>query len=125
MAPYLFTDKILKGEPIIKFGKGTSSRDYTYIADIVEGITQAAKKPFRLEIINLGGNQPIVLNEFINLIERLIGKKGQIKNQSRHPADVKRTYADIRKAKKLLDWQPKTDLETGMKELIKWMKALA
>jgi len=125
MAPYLFTDKILKGKPIIKFGTGTSSRDYTYIADIVEGITQASKKPFRFEVINLGGNQPVVLNEFINLIERLIGKKAKIKSQPRHPADVRRTYADISKAKKLLDWQPETDLETGMKELIKWMKASA
>jgi len=123
MAPYLFTDKILRDKSIIKFGKGTSSRDYTYIADIVEGITQAAKKPFRFEVINLGGNQPIVLNGFINLIERLIGKKAKIKNQPRHPADVRRTYADINKAKRLLDWQPETDLETGMKKLIKWMKA--
>jgi UDP-glucuronate 4-epimerase len=122
MAPYLFTEKILKGKPIIRFGDGSSSRDYTYVGDIVEGIIKAVERPFEFEIINLGNNQPVKLNEFIALIEKLIGKKARIKKQPRHPADVKRTYADINKAKKLLGWQPKTDLETGMRKFIEWYK---
>jgi len=124
MAPYLFTEKILKGKPIIRFGDGSSSRDYTYVADIVEGIIKAVERPFKFEIINLGNNQPVKLNDFIALIEKLIGKKAKIKKQPRHPADVERTYADINKAKKLLNWQPKTDLETGMRKFIEWYKTL-
>ncbi|MFH0943536.1 MAG: GDP-mannose 4,6-dehydratase [Candidatus Beckwithbacteria bacterium] len=122
MAPYLFTKQILNNQPIIKYGDGSSSRDYTYIDDIVEGIVKAIKNPFKFEIINLGNNQPVSLNEFIRIVEELSGKKAVIKQQPRHPADVRQTYADIAKAKKLLNWQPKTDLETGMKRFIEWYK---
>jgi len=122
MAPYIFTSKMLKNEPITRFGKGDSSRDYTYIDDIVKGIMKAIEKPFKFEIINLGNNQPVDLNDFIAMLTKLTGKDARIIEEPRHPADVKRTYADISKAKKLLDWEPETDLETGMKEFIDWFK---
>ena len=122
MAPYIFTRKMLKNETITKFGEGDSSRDYTYIDDIVQGIIKAIEKPFEFEIINLGNNQPVKLNDFIKTLERLIDKKAKIIEKPRHVADVKRTYADISKAKKLLDWEPEIDLETGMKKFIDWFK---
>lgn len=120
MAPFIFTKKILARETITRFGDGSSSRDYTYIDDIASGIMAAINKPFNFEIINLGNNKPIKLNQFIALIEKLTGKKAKIIEKPRHPADVLTTYADIRKAKKLLAWQPKTNLETGMKQFIDW-----
>jgi UDP-glucuronate 4-epimerase len=120
MAPYLFTQKLLAGEAITKFGKGDSSRDYTYIDDIVSGIVAAVNRPLAYEIINLGNHQPVKLNDFISTLESLTGKKAQILSQPRNPADVKTTYADITKAKKLLNWQPKTDLKTGLKNFIDW-----
>lgn len=122
MAPYLFTKNILTGKTITRYGDGSSSRDYTYIDDIVDGLIKAINRPLAYEIINLGNNQPVSLNDFINLIERLTGKTTKIIQKPRHPADVEKTYAGIAKAKKLLGWQPKTDLETGMKQFIDWYK---
>jgi len=120
MAPYLFTKALMKDKTIIKFGDGSSSRDYTYVDDIVAGIIQAIEKPFKFEIFNLGNNNPVSLNDFIALVEKLTDKKAKIEIKDRHPADVPKTYADISKAKKLLNWQPETDLETGMKKFVEW-----
>lgn len=120
MAPYLFTKRVLEGKTITRFGDGSTSRDYTYIEDIVEGIIKAIDHPLAYEIINLGNNQPVKLNDFISVVEKITKKKAKIMEQPRHPADVKQTYADIKKAKQLLNWQPKTDLETGMRRFIKW-----
>ncbi|MDZ7587504.1 MAG: NAD-dependent epimerase/dehydratase family protein, partial [Patescibacteria group bacterium] len=103
MAPYLFTKQILEGKTITRFGDGSTSRDYTYIDDIVEGIIAAIDRPQVYEIINLGNNRPVKLNDFIAVIEKITGKKADIQEQPRHPADVKQTYADIAKAKKLLN----------------------
>ena len=122
MAPYLFVSKILAGKPIIRYGDGSSSRDYTYIDDIVAGVMAAVDRPFKFEVINLGNNRPVRLNDFIDLVEALVGKKAKIKLKPRHPADVKRTWADINKAKRLLNWQPKIKLEQGMKRFIDWFK---
>ena len=122
MAPYIFTSKILKGETITRFGDGSSSRDYTYVLDIVDGIIKAIEKPFKFEIINLGNNNPVKLNEFIGLVEKLTGKKAKIMESPRNPADVEKTFADISKAKKLLGWKPKVSLKEGMKNFVEWYK---
>lgn len=122
MAPFLFTDAIFRGKPIKKFGNGTSKRDYTYIDDIVGGTVAALRKNFPFEIINLGNSEPVELNYFISLIERLLGKKAKIKQMPRQPGDVEITYADISKAKKLLSWQPKVKIEEGMNVFIEWYK---
>jgi len=122
MAPYLFTQAILQHQPIIRYGDGSSKRDYTYIDDIVEGIIKAIKKPLLKEIINLGNNQPVSLNNFIGIIEKLTGIKAIIKEKPRHPADVFQTFAAIEKAKKLLNWEPKTSLDKGLKKFIEWFK---
>lgn len=123
MAPYLFTEAILKSKSINKFGDGSSERDYTYINDIVAGVVAAShlKKPF--EIINLGNNQPISLNDFIKLLEKITGKKMKIKQLPMQAGDVKRTYADISKAQKLLAFKPKTTFEEGLSKLVAWYSA--
>jgi len=100
MAPYLFTQAILKRKPIKKFVTGTTSRDYTYIDDIVDGISSAIKYECKYEIFNLGDNHPITLNKFINILEKITGKEAIIQNAEMQPGDVHSTYADIRKAKK-------------------------
>jgi len=122
MAPYLFTKQILEDQTIVRFGDGSTSRDYTYVDDIVEGIIKAINQPLAFEIINLGNNQPVKLNDFIKTIEKITKRKAKIMEKPIHPADVRQTYADITKAKKLLNWQPKTDLETGMRRFIEWYK---
>ncbi|MFH1299276.1 MAG: SDR family NAD(P)-dependent oxidoreductase [Patescibacteria group bacterium] len=120
MAPYLFTDWINSGQPIKRFGDGTTKRDYTYVSDIVDGVVAALKKPLGYEIINLGNNQPVMLNDFISTIEKILGKKAEITQMPEQPGDVPMTYANIDKAKKLLDYNPKTTIEEGMKNFINW-----
>lgn len=123
MAPYIFTQKIIAGEPIIRYGDGSTSRDYTYIDDIVSGIIAVIGKNWQFEIINLGNNHPVKLNDFIKTIETLTGKTAKIIQKPRHPADVPRTFADITKAQTRLGWQPTTDLKTGLNQFIYWYKS--
>jgi UDP-glucuronate 4-epimerase len=120
MAPYLFTKAILKGKTIKKFGDGTSYRDYTYIDDIVNGLIRATDKNLNFEIINLGNSTPATLNEFINTLELIIGKKAKIKKCQEQQGDVSKTYANINKAKKLLSWSPNVNLKEGLEKFVDW-----
>ena len=116
MAPYKFLSAIKNGTTFQKYGDGTSSRDYTYIDDIVSGVISAMenKNNVKCEVYNLGNSSPVTLNEFIALCEKVSFKKAnyvQIENQL---GDVPHTYANIEKAKRDLDYEPKTSLETGL-----------
>lgn len=122
MAPYLFTDAVLNGKPIKKFGDGTTRRDYTYIADIADGVVQCLGLSHGYEIINLGNNHPVSLNEFIGLLERITGVKANIIAESMQPGDVTQTYADVAKAKRLLDWEAKTPFAEGLERFVAWYK---
>lgn len=122
MAAFKFTDAIANGRPIDIYGKGTS-RDYTYIDDITSGIMAALKfKNPRFNIINLGNSSPVSLGKFIKTIETVVGKKAILHPQTLPPGDVNATYADISRAKKLLNWQPKTSLQEGISKLWNWYK---
>lgn len=120
MAPYLFTDWIYNGQKIKRFGDGSTKRDYTYVSDIVDGIVAALKKPLGYEVINLGNNKPVELNDFIATIERILGKEAVIEQLPEQPGDVPLTYASIDKAKELLGYEPKVDIEEGMQNFIDW-----
>lgn len=122
MAPYLFTKAIINGETINQFGDGTTRRDYTYIDDIVQGILAALVKPFAFEIINLGNNTPVSLNEFLELLQEIIGKKAKIVKMPMQPGDVDQTYADIEKANKLLGYKPTTSFKQGLTKFVKWYR---
>lgn len=122
MAPYLFTEAMLQDEPINKFGDGTTKRDYTYIADIVQGVLAAVERPFAFEIINLGNNQPVSLNEFIATLEEITGKTAKINQMGMQPGDVEITYADISKAQKLLDYEPATTFKEGLTKFVQWYR---
>lgn len=120
MAYYLFSEKILKGEPIDVYEGASIKRDFTYIDDIVEGLIASLDFKAGYEIFNLGNNTPVLLNEFIHLLEKALGKKA-IKNYlPQAKGDMEVTFADISKAKKHLHFQPKTDLETGLKHFANW-----
>ncbi len=122
MAIHKFTRHILEEKPIEVYGNGTSSRDYTYIDDIISGIISSLDKINGYEIINLGNSKPINLLKLINLIEKAISCKAVIKYADAQPGDVFTTYADIRKAKKMLKYQPETSIEEGIENFIKWYK---
>lgn len=122
MAPYRFTELIYGGKEIHMFGDGSSKRDYTYVNDIVGGIVSAIDKDFGFEVINLGNSKPIELRKFISTIEDATGKKAKIKRLPEQEGDVPVTFADISKAKKLLGYNPKTDLKQGIKNFFEWYK---
>ena len=123
MAPYLFTEAILHQQPIKKFGDGSTSRDYTYIADIIAGIMVAVQQPFDFEIINLGNSRAVTLNEFISTLEQATGKTAVIEQLPAQSGDVNHTLADVSKAQRLLGYQPTTSLETGLRKFVGWYVA--
>lgn len=122
MAPALFSEAITKGLEIKQFGDGESSRDYTYVQDVLEAIITALDTKIGFEIINLGGNKPVLLKDFIAQIEKLSGKKARIKKMPLQVGDVEKTWANIEKAKKILGWEPKTNTEEGLKIYLEWLK---
>lgn len=123
MAAFTFTRDILAGKTIKLFGAETA-RDFTYVQDIVEGIIRAIKRPFKFEIINLGNSMPVPVVKLIAAIEFATGKKAKIKLSQLPAGDAKITWADIGKAKSLLSWEPKTNLEEGVQKLIDWYNSV-
>ncbi len=120
MSAFRFVQWISEGKPVIVYGDGKqSSRDYTYLEDIARGVI-AGLKPLNYEVINLGSDSPIVLIDTIRLIEELVGKEAQLAHQPFHPADVRATWADIRKAEKLLGWRPQVTFREGITALVEW-----
>ena len=120
MAPYKFTDIIYNEKTIEMYGEGTSSRDYTYVTDLVDGIINALEKSYKYEIFNLGNSNPIELKKFINIIEKALDKKARIIKKPMPIGDVNTTYADISKSNKMLNYAPKIKIEEGIKKLVDW-----
>lgn len=119
-----FIDLIKENKPIPVYGDGTTIRDYTYIDDIVDGIIGAINyndTPY--EIINLGGGAPVSLNQMIETIEKVLNKKAKIEHLPMQLGDVNKTAADITKAKKLLNYNPKTSFKEGIIKFIEWEKS--
>jgi len=121
MSIFRFIKWIDEGRPVEIFGDGRQSRDFTYIDDIAEG-TIRALRPLGYEIVNLGNNHPNELMYAIELIERYLEKKAHFVYRPFHKADLKATCADIKKAKEMLDWEPKVSLEEGIKRTVDWYK---
>ena len=117
MAPYKFLKAIKEGTKFYKYGEGTSSRDYTYVSDIVSGVVASIdnKKEVKCEVYNLGNSSPVSLNEFIELCEKVVGKKANYEQIGNQLGDVPHTFADISKAKRDLDYDPKVKLEDGLR----------
>ena len=128
MAIYKFLSSVSKGEEITIFGDGSSSRDYTYVEDIVDGILSTIRystedmRAHDHEIFNLGNNNPVLLNELIQSIGRTVGKEPIIRYIPDQLGDVPTTFADITKAMNLLNYRPKTNLSEG---LIKTWKSMS
>lgn len=121
-----FTKLMLEGKEIPMFGDGTTSRDYTYVDDIVNGIIKSCEYTLTncnvYEILNLGNSSPTSLKEMIQTIAQILNIEPKIKQLPMQLGDVDRTYADISKAKKLIGYDPKTSFEEGINKFIKWYK---
>ena len=120
MAPLKFVDKVSRGVPIDRYGDGSSSRDYTYIDDVVDGVVRALDTPLGYQIYNLGNGRPTRLNDFIRLVEQHSGKQALINVMPEQPGDVPRTCADISKARELRVYYPKTPFSEGIAKLVTW-----
>jgi len=122
MAYWSFLEAILNAEPIRVFNYGKNRRDFTYIDDIIPGVTAAlhGDSLSDYEIINLGNNRPVELMEFIHTLEELSGEIAIKEMVPPQPGDVVATYADISKAKAKLGFSPKTSLKDGLKPFVRW-----
>lgn len=121
-----FTRLILAGESIPVYGDGSTSRDYTYISDIVDGIIKSIayveNNKDIYEIFNIGSNSPVSLTEMIETIEKVLGKKAIIDRLPMQPGDVDRTYADISKLKEMTGYNPSLTFEEGIEKFVEWYK---
>lgn len=121
LAIHKFFNSISKGQAIPVFGDGSTSRDYTFVEDTIQGIVAAIDyDQSDFEIINLGNHQTVTLSELIHAIEKICGKQANIDRLPEQPGDVPQTYANISKAQKLLNYHPKTELETGLLRFYEW-----
>jgi len=122
MAPAKFIDRISKGLEIQKFGDGSTSRDYTYVDDIVDGVLRAIDRSYPYQIFNLGKGSGTKLNEFISLVEKHVGKRANIKLMPAQPGDVPFTNADVSKAYRLLGYKSKYTIDEGIRRTGEWYK---
>jgi UDP-glucuronate 4-epimerase len=121
LAIHQFTRRIYAGQPIEQFGDGTTRRDYTYIDDIVQGTMAAVQYQGPLfDIFNLGESETIQLKDLIVAIENALGKKAKINQLPEQPGDMPLTCADISKARRLLGYNPTTQLGQGLPRFIEW-----
>lgn len=120
LAIHKFSRLIDEGKPIQFFGDGTTARDYTFIADIVNGISCAFINLKGYNIYNLGESRVINLDKLVKTIENFIGKKAIRNHLPLQPGDVKITYADISKARTEIGYSPKYTFEEGVNEFIRW-----
>jgi UDP-glucuronate 4-epimerase len=119
MSPFRFIKWIDEGSEITVYGDGSQKRDFTYVSDIAEG-TVKALAPLGYEVVNLGNSRPYSLNQLISLIEDRLGMKANVKYLPPQKADMQATWADIRKAARILDWEPKVPLEEGVQLTVDW-----
>ena len=135
MMPWIFTSKILRGEPIPVFNHGRMQRDFTYIDDIVAGVIACLDRPPADDgaakpggssaphaIYNIGNNQPVELTRVIGIIEQACGRKAEIEMLPMQPGDVPRTYADIDAIARDMGYAPTTSVEEGFPRFVDWYR---
>lgn len=120
LAIHKFCLAIEAGEPVELYGDGTTSRDYTFVGDIVSGIIAAIDSDLQFEIINLGRSEPVSLMEMVRSVESAVGKPALIQYKPPQMGDVPYTHANIEKARKLLRYSPSTSLDEGVRRFVAW-----
>ena len=120
MMPFMVTDRVVKEKEIELFDAGQMRRDWTYVDDIVSGIIAALERPLGYEIINLGRGAPVLMADFVEIIEDLVGKKAILSTPPAPASEPKITFANIDKARRLLDYNPQTPVAEGLAQLWAW-----
>ena len=119
---FIFTKKILAGEPIPVFNNGKMKRDFTYIDDIISGTRAAIDKNYKCEVFNLGNHKSEQLMDVVSLIEQNLGKKAEIEFLKMQSGDVPESVADIEKSIEKLSFKPQTSIKGGIPNFINWYK---
>ncbi len=132
LAIHSFFSKIIGGSPIKQFGDGTTGRDYTYVDDIVDGISAALHRSLQakdgegaFDIFNLGNSKVVQLRDLIAAIEKETGRKAIIEQLDEQPGDVPRTCANVSRSKQDLGYEPSVDIETGLRRFHEWYMSLS
>lgn len=118
-----FLRAVANGDTVALFGDGSSSRDYTYIGDIIDGVCAAIDKCAAFGVFNLGGNHPVQLRKLLEEIEACVGKKANVKSLPMQSGDVDRTYADLERSSVALGYRPQTGLAEGLAKQWQWMQS--
>ena len=120
MMAYKVLDNIYFGREVPLYNNGQMHRDWTFVGDIVNGVAAAAERPLGYEVINLGRGEPVLLADFVRRMETLAGRKANLIPAPMMDADVAYTYADIGKARRLLDYEPKVSVDEGVARFFDW-----
>jgi UDP-glucuronate 4-epimerase len=123
MSVFRFVRWIVEGEPLQLNGDGTQQRDFTHVDDVARGVVAAVDRRPGYETINLGSDRPVELNSVIDEIESLVGKTAEIEHHPFPDTDVMATWANISRARELLDWEPQVDLKQGIASSVNWYMA--
>lgn len=118
---FRFIRWIAEGDPVIVYGDGNQTRDFTYVDDIARG-TVAALRPVGFEVINLGSDRPVSLKKVIAIIESDLGVTADIDHQPALAIDIPASWAEIGKASRLLDWEPQVSIESGLEHTVDWYR---
>ncbi len=124
MAVHLFTRLVDTGRPVPVFGDGTSSRDYTYVDDIIDGVAAAMDRGRGFGIYNLGESRTVSLAEMIAVIEKGLGRRAVIDRRPEQPGDVPATFADISAARRDLGYEPRTSFAEGYARFLAWYRGV-
>lgn len=119
MSVFRFVQAVVEGRPVLVFGDGSQSRDFTYIDDIARGTVGALKRS-GYTTINLGSDRPVVLMDLLRRIEQCVGRAALVEHRTPHRADVPATWADIGRARRELGWEPTTGYEEGVAKAVAW-----
>jgi UDP-glucose 4-epimerase len=125
MAVHRFIRAIRDGEPITVYGTGEQTRDFTFVADVVDATVLAMKGNAIGVAFNIGGGVRVTVNRTIELLERIIGKEAMVEHIEAQPGDVRHTLADASAARETLGFEPKVSLEEGLTAQVAWMMAQA
>jgi UDP-glucuronate 4-epimerase len=117
-----FAELMAAGKEVPVFGDGATGRDYTYVDDIVDGIVRATARADAFHIWNLGGAKPVLLNDLVERLARGLGVTPRIKRMPMQAGDVDRTWADVTRARRELDWAPSTGFDEGIDKFVAWFK---
>jgi len=123
MAIHRFARKLMRGESLPVYGDGASSRDYTYVDDIVAGILGAVDHPVNFEVVNLGNRNPVRLNDLVSAIGHAVGCTPEIQRLPNQPGDVPMTWADTSRAEDLFGYAPNVSLDDGLSRFVAWLRA--